>query len=120
MCSRCFFFFPSFFLCIWNRVSTTVMLQDEVYEDRVLRSKEHFQKKRMRKKKNVLVFGHMRVIVVPSSFLSGSLLNAADGDDHFTFIFCHLKGHWFICFHMKCLYCILTKLFHVMDSNAKE
>lgn len=72
------FFFPSFFLCIWNRVSTTVMLQDEVYEDRVLRSKEHFQKKRMRKKKNVLVFGHMRVIVVPSSFLSGSLLNAAD------------------------------------------
>lgn len=41
-------------------------------------------------------------------------------DDHFTFIFCHLKGHWFICFHMKCLYCILTKLFHVMDSNAKE
>lgn len=78
MCSRCFFFFPSFFLCIWNRVSTTVMLQDEVYEDRVLRSKEHFQKKRMRKKKNVLVFGHMRVIVVPSSFLSGSLLNAAD------------------------------------------
>lgn len=35
-----FFFFV--LLCTWNRVSTTRMLQDGAYEERVIRSKRHF------------------------------------------------------------------------------